>query len=33
LCGDHSTWVRPYEIFVQNVEIEGRIVPRFEFSG
>lgn len=23
-------WVRPYEMFVDSVEIDGRLVPRFE---
>lgn len=24
-------WVRPLDMFLQNIEIEGKIVPRFEF--
>lgn len=33
LYGDFSTWVRPYEMFVENVEVEGRMVSRFEYVG
>ena len=30
LYGDKGTWVRPYEMFVEKVEIEGVWTPRFE---
>lgn len=33
LYGDFSTWVRPYEMFVEEVEIDGKMVPRFEYVG
>lgn len=33
LYGDFSTWVRPYEMFVQMVEVEGKMVSRFEYIG
>jgi len=33
LYGDFSTWVRPYEIFVEEVEVDGVKTPRFEFVG
>ncbi|WP_162994970.1 DUF1653 domain-containing protein [Acinetobacter wuhouensis] len=32
LYGDYSIWVRPYEMFIETVELEnGQVVPRFEF--
>jgi len=32
LYGDYSMWVRPYEMFIETVELEnGQVVPRFEF--
>jgi len=30
LYGDEGMWVRPYEMFVEKVEVDGKIVPRFE---
>ena len=30
LYGDKGTWVRPYEMFVEKVELEGVWTPRFE---
>jgi len=33
LYGDFSTWVRPYEMFVEKVEVEGKMLARFEFVG
>jgi hypothetical protein len=29
LYGDHSLWVRPLGMFLEQVEVEGRLVPRF----
>ncbi|MBT2499571.1 DUF1653 domain-containing protein [Agromyces sp. ISL-38] len=29
LYGDHSCWVRPAAMFAENVERDGRLVPRF----
>ena len=29
LYGDQGMWVRPYEMFVEEVEVEGVMVPRF----
>ena len=30
LYGDYGVWVRPYEMFCESVEIDGKIIPRFE---
>lgn len=31
LYGDHGLWVRPYQMFVERVTIEGEQVPRFSY--
>lgn len=31
--GDRSLWVRPKSMFLERVEVEGQVVPRFEFVG
>jgi hypothetical protein len=31
--GERGLWVRPAEMFAEAVEVEGRLVPRFEFLG
>lgn len=32
LYNDYSIWVRPYEMFIEQVQLEdGQIKPRFEF--
>lgn len=31
--GEHSVWVRPLQMFTGNVMVEGRSVPRFEWTG
>ncbi|MBT3377025.1 MAG: DUF1653 domain-containing protein [Lentisphaerae bacterium] len=31
LYGDRSMWVRPKEMFLELVEVDGEAVPRFEF--
>lgn len=30
--GYGSIWIRPLSMFVENVEFEGKIVPRFELN-
>jgi len=29
--GNNSLWVRPLKMFTENVTVEGKSVPRFEF--
>ena len=31
LYGDYDLFVRPYQMFIESVEYEGNIVPRFKF--
>lgn len=31
LYGERGTWVRPLDMFCGSVEIDGKILPRFEF--
>lgn len=31
LYGDYRIWVRPRKMFVENVEVDGKTVSRFEF--
>lgn len=31
LYGDYDLFVRPYQMFIESVEHEGNIVPRFKF--
>lgn len=33
LYGERGLWVRPVEMFLQKVEKDGVLVPRFEFIG
>ena len=33
LYDDHSLWVRPYEMFIGDVEVDGKTVKRFEYLG
>ena len=29
LYGEQGMWVRPYEMFVEKIEVEGRMINRF----
>ena len=31
--GDHGLWVRPRAMFIETVEVDGHMVPRFEYLG
>lgn len=31
LYGDHSLWVRPYDMFLETVIVDDKEVPRFAF--
>lgn len=31
MYGDMALWVRPVDMFVESVEIDGKMVPRFKF--
>lgn len=33
LYDDGSIWVRPYDMFTGNVEVDGKIVKRFAYMG
>ena len=33
LYGDYSLWVRPKKMFLEVLEIEGKMIPRFEYIG
>jgi hypothetical protein len=30
LYGDHGLWIRPVEMFVESVSVNGRAIPRFQ---
>ena len=33
LYGDEGMWVRPYGMFVEEVEVDGKMTSRFEYVG
>ncbi len=33
LYGDYDLWVRPLKMFLEEVEVEGKRMPRFEYIG
>ena len=30
---DHGLWVRPLAMFLENVQVGGQLVPRFQYLG
>ena len=30
LYGEQGMWVRPYAMFIEKVEVEGQMIPRFK---
>lgn len=30
LYGDTGMWVRPYDMFIEKIEVDGVFIPRFE---
>lgn len=33
LYGDEGMWVRPYGMFIEEVEVDGKYIQRFEYVG
>lgn len=33
LYGEHGLWARPYSMFTEQVEIDGKCQPRFTYIG
>lgn len=33
LYGDEDLWVRPYTMFFEEVEVDGKVTPRFKYMG
>jgi hypothetical protein len=33
LYGDGGTWVRPYDMFMETVKLDGKLLKRFEYMG
>ena len=31
LYGDGGTWLRPYEMFMETIQVEGQALKRFEY--
>ncbi|MGE0269343.1 MAG: DUF1653 domain-containing protein [Candidatus Omnitrophota bacterium] len=30
---DHNLWVRPLAMFIESVQVDGKVIPRFRFTG
>lgn len=33
MYGDKSLWVRPYDMFFENITLEDKTIPRFKYIG
>ncbi len=33
LYGDGGVWIRPYEMFIEDIEVKGEKIKRFEYMG
>ena len=33
LYGDEGMWIRPYEMFIEKIEVGGNMISRFEYVG
>ena len=33
MYGDETLWVRPYTMFFEEVEVDGKTTPRFKYIG
>lgn len=33
LYGDYSHWVRPLDMFLESVQVDGKDIPRFQWIG
>ena len=31
--GNNSIWIRPKSMFLEKVEVDGKVIPRFSFLG
>lgn len=31
--GENPLWIRPKKMFLEKVEVDGKVIPRFEFVG
>jgi cyclomaltodextrinase len=33
LYGEKQLWIRPKDMFLESVEVDGKLVPRFQYLG